>query len=154
MGKHKIPSADELAVFRTPEDLCILVEPNRLGISNEDFFNRPTRGLHQKLREAWVLSRLGIALSKAITPVTIKVVDGPMLDGIVRFQDGQQWEVEAVTVQRPDRKFGTEYRGGQRPVPSISDFSGQVSDPTWPRENILKKVKKAQKQGVLLCLFQ
>lgn len=149
MGKQKIPSADELVVFRTLEDLCILVEPNRLGISNEDFFNRPARGLHQKLREAWLLSRLGIALSKAITPATIKVVDGPMLDGIVRFKDGQQWEFEAVTVLRPGRKLGIECRGGQHPVTRISDFSGQVSDPRWPRENILKKVKKAQKQGML-----
>jgi hypothetical protein len=84
---NAIPTQDELALFRRPEDLCILVEPGRLGISDEDFFNKAAGGLHQKLREAWVLSRLAIAISHVISPVQVKVLDGPLLDGVIQFQD-------------------------------------------------------------------
>lgn len=80
-----ISTQEELSVLRTPEELCILVEPDRLGISDEDFFNKAAEGQHQKLREAWVLSRLGIAISHSICPVQVKVVDGPLLDGIFQF---------------------------------------------------------------------
>ncbi len=134
--------------FRKPEDLCSIVEPDRLGISDEAFFNETAKGLHQKLREAWVLARLGIAVTHAISPVLVNVVDGPLLDGILRFDDGSEWELEVVTVNRPERRPGEEYRRGRRPQRPPSDFSGKPSDPTWPREPILGKVVKVQKQGV------
>lgn len=125
-----------------------------MGISNEDFFNKAAKGLNQKLQEAWVLARLGIAISNTISPVTLSVVDAPMLDGVIHFSDGRNWECEAVAVHRLERKLGDDYRRGQQPVPPLSDFSGQVSDPTRPREEILKKVRKALAHGVRRHLYR
>lgn len=141
---NTIPTQEELAVFRRPEELCALVEPDRLGISDEEFFNKAAGGLHQKLREAWVLSRLGIAIGHVISPVRVKVVDGPLLDGVVQFQDGREWDFEVVTVLPPGSRPGVEYRKGQRPPQRISDFSGEPSDPTWPRNAVLAKVRKVE----------
>lgn len=145
----KIPTEEDLAIFREPEDLCILVEPDRLGISDESFFNEVAGGLHQKLREAWMLARLGVGISHAISPVLVSVVDGPLLDGILRFENGSEWEFEVVTVNRPGRRLGDEYRGGQRPQRPLADFSGEPSNPLWPRDPILGKVLKVQKQRVI-----
>jgi len=146
--RAEIPTKEDLAEFRRPEDLCIMVEPDRLGISDETFFNETSQGLHQKLREAWVLARLGISINHAISPVLVSVVDGPLLDGILRFHDSSEWEIEAVTVNRPGRRPGEEYRGGRRPQQPLSDFSGEPSDPSWPRGPILGKVHKVQRQRV------
>lgn len=140
-----IPTREELAVFRRAEDLCTLVEPDRLGVSNEDFFNKAAGGLYQKLREAWVLSRVGIAISHAMSPVQVKVVDGPLLDGVIQFEDGSEWDFEVVTVLPPGCQPGVEYRKGQSPTQNISDFSGEPSDPSWPREPILAKVEKIRR---------
>ena len=121
LGRSKlvnpIPTQEDLAVFRSPEDLCRLVEPDRLGISDEDFFNKAAGGLHQKLREAWVLSRLGIAISHSISAVQVKVIDGPLLDGVFQFQDRTKWNFEVVTVLPPGRQPGVEYREGTTPCP-------------------------------------
>jgi len=143
-----IPTVQQLAVFRSPEDLCRLVEPDSLGISDEDFFNKAAQGLYQKLREAWVLARIGAVIDHVISSVQVKVVDGPLLDGILRFKNGMEWEFEVVTVLRPGEQPGTEYRRGQRPPQRLSDFSGRPSDPSWIRRPVLGKVKKARKQAV------
>lgn len=143
-----IPTVQQLAVFRSPEDLCRMVEPDSLGISDEDFFNKAAQGLYQKLREAWVLARIGAVIDHVISPVHVKVVDGPLLDGILRFNNGREWEFEVVTVLRPGEQTGTEYRRGQRPPQRLSDFSGRPSDPSWIRHPVLGKVKKARKQLV------
>jgi hypothetical protein len=142
-----ILTQEDLAVFRTPEDLCALVEPDNLGISDEDFFNKANGGLNQKLREAWVLSRLGIAISYVIEPVQVSVADGRLLDGLMKFECGKDWKFEVVTVLPPERQPGVEYRRGRRPPQKLSDFSGEPSDPTWPREPILAKVQKVKKLG-------
>jgi hypothetical protein len=144
----QIPTVQQLAVFRSPEDLCQLVDPDSLGISDEDFFNKAAQGLYQKLREAWVLARIGTAIGHVISSVQVKVVDGPLLDGILRFQDGREWEFEVVTVLRPGEQPGVEYRRGQRPPQRLSDVSGQPSDPSWIRAPIVAKVTKVQKQTV------
>jgi hypothetical protein len=68
------------------------VEPDSLGISDEDFFNKAAQGLYQKLREAWVLARIGAVIDHVISAVQVKVVDGPLLDGILRFKNGREWE--------------------------------------------------------------
>lgn len=143
-----IPTKEDLAIFRTPEQLCVLVDPKGLGISDEAFFNNAAGGLHQKLREGWVLARLGIAISHAISPVQVAVIDGPLLDGVLRFHNGKDWQFEAVTVLRPERQPGLDYRRGRRPMHNPSDFSGEPSDPSWPREPILGKVRKVQEVEV------
>lgn len=140
-----IPTQEHLAIFRVPEELCALVEPDNLGISDEDFFNKAAGGLNQKLREAWVLSRLGLVISHVIEPVQISVADGPLLDGVMRFGCGKEWEFEVVSILPPGRQPGVEYRSGRRPPQRFSDFSGEPSDPTWLREPVLAKVQKVGK---------
>jgi hypothetical protein len=142
------PTFEELSIFREPEELCILVEPKNLGIPDEAFFNETAGGLHQKLQEAWVLARLGIVISHTISPVLVSIVDGPLLDGIFKFEDSQEWEFEVVTIFQPGRRMGEDYRRGNRPELSISEFSGTPSDPTWLREPILNKIRLAQERNV------
>lgn len=143
-----LPTKEDLKVFRKPKELCSLVNPNRLGISAECFFNRAAGGLYQKLREAWVLSRLGIVISRSISPVLVSVVDGPLLDGIFRFGNSREWKVEVVMVLKPGRQLGKEYRKGHLPRQKLSDFSGQPANPSWLRQPILRKVRKVKERDV------
>jgi hypothetical protein len=145
-----VPTIEELRQFRSPDELLAMVEPSALGIPDSEFFNKTAQGLNQKLREAWVAARLGVAISHVMGDVSVSITEEEQADAIFRDHLDLRIPFQIVSANRPHRKPGEEYRNGQRPLHRLSDYSGRAWPAQWISDVVRAKAGKARANGILI----
>ena len=131
-----------LHLYQGPATFLAEVEKFQ-AVPDERFFNEDR---FKKVREAWIAGRCARALETAERPVEVRLVGGQQRfpDFQLRF-DGHEHEFEVVTVGKPNRKLGQEYKRRAHDNLLLTPYRpglGQRRGPCWVAVAIHRKARK------------
>lgn len=137
------PSKEELTRFKDPLELWKKVQPEALGVPEDEFFNRSNQE-YQRYRDAWAASLFARGFYAHVSQCAVRLVLHPDVADFQIEVSQKFFDFQLVEVLPPDYKRGKEYAqmkaGPESRIPSkLADIN---EGPKWIAEMLNKKAKK------------